>query len=130
MLVNRETDLLTIAEAAKLLKVSVVTIQRWVKQGRLPAYQLGPRQIRIRCQDLASVLVREHQLEVNTATEAEFIRTTIRPLTEGEVEQRFEAIRRSEALIRRMRARRGDEPLEPSWKLIREARELRSKRHE
>lgn len=51
-----ESDLLTIPEAAAALKVSPVTISRWLKQGRLPAYRMGPRAVRIRRDDLAEVL--------------------------------------------------------------------------
>ena len=36
-----EHDLLTIAETARALKVSTVTIHRWLKQDRLPSYHLG-----------------------------------------------------------------------------------------
>ena len=49
-------DLLTIPEAAAALKVSPVTIARWLKQGRLPAYRMGPRAVRIRRDDLTEVL--------------------------------------------------------------------------
>ncbi len=49
-------DLLTIPEAAATLKVSPVTIARWLKQGRLPAYRMGPRAVRIRREDLIEVL--------------------------------------------------------------------------
>lgn len=49
-------DLLTIPEAAAALKVSPVTIARWLKQGRLTAYRMGPRAVRIRREDLAEVL--------------------------------------------------------------------------
>lgn len=49
-------DLLTIPEAAAALKVSPVTISRWLKQGRLPAYRMGPRAVRIRREDLTEVL--------------------------------------------------------------------------
>jgi excisionase family DNA binding protein len=50
------SELLTIAESAKLLKVSPVTLGRWLKQGRLPAFHVGPRAVRIRRQDLAALL--------------------------------------------------------------------------
>jgi excisionase family DNA binding protein len=50
------TDLLTLPEAAKLLKVSTVTLGRWLKDGRLPAYRVGPRAVRIRRQDLDAML--------------------------------------------------------------------------
>ena len=48
-------DLLTIAEAAELLKVSAVTVSRWRRQGRLPTLKVGPRAVRIRRADLGLV---------------------------------------------------------------------------
>ena len=45
-------DLLTIAEAAEILKVSTVTLSRWRRQGRLPTLKVGPRAVRIRRSDL------------------------------------------------------------------------------
>lgn len=45
-------DLLTIAEAAEILKVSTVTVSRWRRQGRLPTLKIGPRAVRIRRSDL------------------------------------------------------------------------------
>ncbi len=56
MAADLDSELLTIAEAAKLLKISTVTLARWLKQGRLPAYHVGPRAVRIRRQDLAAML--------------------------------------------------------------------------
>jgi len=54
--VRMDGDLLTIPEAAAALRVSPVTIARWLKQGRLPAYRMGPRAVRIRREDLTEVL--------------------------------------------------------------------------
>lgn len=51
-----ETDLLTIPEAAEVLKVSAVTVSRYLKQGRLPAFRVGPRAVRIRRGDLDRLL--------------------------------------------------------------------------
>ena len=45
-------DLLTIAEAAEILRVSTVTLSRWRRQGRLPTLKVGPRAVRIRRSDL------------------------------------------------------------------------------
>src|SRR5438067_10137533 len=53
---EQEGDLLTVKEAAALLKVSTATIKRYLKSGRLPGYQVGPRAIRIRAQDLAHIM--------------------------------------------------------------------------
>ena len=50
-------DLLTVPETAELLKVSAVTVSRWLKQGRLPAYRVGPRAVRIRRADVDELLV-------------------------------------------------------------------------
>lgn len=61
MAIQHTDDLLTIAEAADLLRVSTVTIKRWLKQGRLPAYHVGPRAIRLRRADLAAVMRPLHE---------------------------------------------------------------------
>jgi hypothetical protein len=44
MAVQQDTDLLTIAEAAELLKVSRVTIQRWLNQAHGRPQFLDPTQ--------------------------------------------------------------------------------------
>jgi excisionase family DNA binding protein len=49
-------ELLTVPEAAEVLKVSAVTVSRWLKQGRLPAYRVGPRAVRIRRADIDHIL--------------------------------------------------------------------------
>jgi excisionase family DNA binding protein len=53
---EQDNGLLTVKEAAALLKVSTATIKRYLKSGRLPGYQVGPRAIRIRRDDLAQVM--------------------------------------------------------------------------
>ena len=40
-------EFLTVAEAARALGVSPITVWRWVNRGRLNAYRVGPRSIRI-----------------------------------------------------------------------------------
>lgn len=47
MAIAPEHEWLTIAEAAKLLRVDRSTIRRWIKNGRLPAERFGERAIRI-----------------------------------------------------------------------------------
>src|SRR3990172_4119581 len=56
-MITDETDYYTVAEAARLLHVSAPTVWRWVDSGRLPAYRVGIRGIRIRRSDLG-LLVR------------------------------------------------------------------------
>jgi excisionase family DNA binding protein len=121
---NSDLDLLTLGEAAKLLKVSIVTLRRWIKQGRLPAYHVGPRKLRIKRSDLTKAFTPTYQEEVSAVPE----RITIRPLTDQEVSQGLEALKESEALIEQLRERRKGQPLAPSWPLIRQEREARSQR--
>jgi excisionase family DNA binding protein len=119
---DREFELLTLGEAAALLKVSVVTISRWIKQGRILAYHVGPRKVRINRADLAKALTPTQQEGVSEMPE------TIPPLTDAQVQQGRAALKESDSLIARLRQRRQGQPLSPSWQLIREEREERAKR--
>ncbi|HKV84602.1 MAG TPA: helix-turn-helix domain-containing protein [Ktedonobacterales bacterium] len=53
---SKTEELLTVREAAQLLKISPVTITRWLKQGRLRGYHAGPRAIRIKQTDVEALL--------------------------------------------------------------------------
>jgi excisionase family DNA binding protein len=46
----------SVAQAARYLGVSRSTVWRWIEGDRLPAYRVGPRNIRIRRQDLDRVV--------------------------------------------------------------------------
>jgi len=52
-----ENDILTQQEAARYLKVSLKTLRRLVREGRLPEVRLGPRLPRYRVRDLDALLV-------------------------------------------------------------------------
>jgi excisionase family DNA binding protein len=121
---NTDWDFVTPTEAATLLKVSVVTLRRWIKQGRIPAYHLGPRKVRINRRDLTKAFTPAHQEEVNAVSE----RIIARPLTDAEVRQGLDALHESEAFLQKLRERRKGRPLSPDWPLIRKEREARSKR--
>jgi excisionase family DNA binding protein len=49
-------ELLTVQETAGILKVSPVTVRRYIKSRRLPAVRVG-RSVRIRAEDVESLLV-------------------------------------------------------------------------
>jgi excisionase family DNA binding protein len=51
-MVEVKEELLTVAEAAALLKVSRHTIYRWIAEGRLPAVRYSRRIVRLRRRDL------------------------------------------------------------------------------
>jgi excisionase family DNA binding protein len=51
-----EREYCTVAEAALILHVSSSTVWRWIDSGILPAFRLGPKNIRIRKADLEAVV--------------------------------------------------------------------------
>ena len=59
----QEREYYTVAEAAKELDVSPSTVWRWIAAKRLPAYRVGARNIRIRKDDLATVVRPARPLE-------------------------------------------------------------------
>ena len=54
--------------------------------------------------------------------------TTVRPLTNAEVQRGWDAFHATEGLLAEQLARRGGVPFDASWPLIREAREEREQR--
>lgn len=50
------TKVFTPEEAGELLKVDTSTILRWIREGRLRAFKLGPRFWRIREEDLVKFM--------------------------------------------------------------------------
>ena len=122
--VNPENDLLTVAEAARILKVSAVTVHRWLKQGRLPSYHLGPRYIRIRRSDLGAVLkpARRSQAPGPAEDRRAGAKLVVRPLTDVEAQRGLEALESSQSLLEQMKAQTQGKPFSSSWRLIRRGR--------
>src|SRR5947209_3029004 len=56
-------QLLSVTQAARSLGVHISTIRRWIKQGKLPAYRVGDKGVRVRSGDLALLLTPLTQLE-------------------------------------------------------------------
>ncbi|TAK35106.1 MAG: DNA-binding protein [Chloroflexota bacterium] len=129
MFAHQDDELLTMAEAARILKVSVVTIKRWLKQGIIPAYRVGPRYVRIRRSDLAratALVGKEETMPAEEKPPAGY-EVAFRPLTDEEVKRHLEAMEACKAFQAEMLAERNGVPFSPSWPLIREAREERSR---
>lgn len=51
-----DIELMTIEEAAKLLRISPVTVWRMIKSGDLPALRIGRKMLRIRKADLLAII--------------------------------------------------------------------------
>jgi excisionase family DNA binding protein len=131
LMIDQDSELLTIAEATRLLKVGRSTLHRWLRTGRLRAYHVGPKAVRIRRSDLTALMQPidsrnpRHRVE-RQSTSNHVLQTAIRPLTDEEVQRGLAALKQAKEHTDRMLAERGGKPLDPSWPLIREAREQRS----
>lgn len=118
---HTESEYLTLSEAANLMKVSLITIKRRVKQGRLPAYHAGSRAVRIRKDDLAQVLTLFSQA-AKPLTEG----FTGRRLSEAEAKELLTLLEEAETRGKEFLRRHGNRPLSPSWEIINEERDARS----
>ncbi len=66
-----QRDFYSVPQAAKLLGVSPSTVWRWIEADKLSAYRVGPRNIRIKKQDLEKMVqpARENQKEGGSTME-------------------------------------------------------------
>ena len=124
-LVNEQ--FLTIAEAAALLRVHRSTVRRWIDQGDLPAYRIGQRRVALKRSDLDRFIVPVHPAQVQGVVE---LRPGERPpdrLTPEEKERGLRALENLRRLHERVRAELGNKPLTPSWEILAELRDERSR---
>jgi excisionase family DNA binding protein len=105
-MITHDPEYYTVREAANALRVSVPTVWRWVRSGRLKAYRIGERVIRVRRSDLTAMITPADQPQVDVGA-------LLERLTKAD-----------EAIL----ARHGGRPFESSVPLIREARRARSER--
>ena len=131
MVPTHEPDFYSVAQAAAVLGVGHSTVWRWIASGKLPAYRVGPKNIRIKKQDLDNVIqpARPNRKDTGRLVDTMPVFTTLEvpPLTEEERQRGLEALRRIDALQEKMLAERGGELFSSSVELIREMREERSR---
>src|SRR4051812_44300903 len=105
MAISENAELLTIAEAANALKVSTITIHRWLKGGRLTAYRVGPRVVRIRRSELSRILSPHHGEDVSPMPE--IVRSAadivVLPPSQEQLDRRLAAIAQAKELRAQMR---------------------------
>lgn len=108
-----ERDYYTVPQAAKLLDVSPATVWRWIAAEKLSAYRVGPRVIRIRKQDLETVIKPAKAKDVSMDEEG----LLLQPVSEAELARR-------QALVAKILTRREERNIAPltSADLVREAR--------
>lgn len=53
---RRQSDLVNLQEAAERAGVHPKTVRRWISEGRIRGYRMGPRFIRVDLDELAAML--------------------------------------------------------------------------
>lgn len=121
-----DEEFLTVTEAATLVRVSSSTIRRWIREGNLPAYRLGPRRLGLRREDLSALVT-----PIGNNTEAAHFETDIeslerRKLTPEEVRRGLVAMERLQRTVEEISARHGG-PFPSSLPIIDAMREERDR---
>src|SRR4051794_26481964 len=94
----------SVAESARLLGVSRSTVWRWIEAGELPASRVGPKNIRIRRQDLQDIVrPARHRKEVTTMAKETL---HIIPPTAQEIARR-------QALVKEIKVKRAQRVISP-----------------
>jgi len=122
-----DDEFLTVAEAAALLKVHKSTIRRWIDQGSLPAYRLGQRRVALKRTDVARLITPLDVPGKVGVAAAQDDCAPLEPLTPQEREQGLIAVERARRLQAEMLAKRGGQPFSPSWEILAELRDERSR---
>ncbi len=123
---------LTIPEAAGLLRVSVFTIRRWIRDGTIQAHRVGRRRLLLRREDVTrsmrAVAPEPEPVSIPRVTrpQAAFYPHLPYRLTAAERERGLRAMEKLEALAANDRARLEESGImtPESWEDIREAREF------
>lgn len=118
-------QMLTVAEAAELLRVAPSTIRRWIREGEIQAYRVGKRRIGVRREDLSRVVVPANTAHMLGA--ASVSTPIVIPIpTEEERERGRAAVERLLERHRAYKAAGGEVSKTPAWVEINEARDERS----
>ena len=123
---DRSGELLTVAQAARLLGVHASTVRRWIDHGKLPAFRVGQKGIRIRHDDLDGLLTPLPHDGQTGGSEVIAERLGIRPLTEEGKRQALAAVEDARRAQAAMLQSRGGKLFSSSSELLNEAREQRT----
>ena len=125
-------EYLTVPEAAALLKVSPSTIWRWMKRSELRAYRVGRRHVRLKKAELdqAVPLAVRSQQAIRWGVQNDQIAQLRRPLTDEEKRRWEAAAEQAEQDAKALLAERGGERFSPSWELLDEVRNERTRQLE
>jgi excisionase family DNA binding protein len=156
LMTTQEDEYVTVTEAATQLRVAPSTIRRWIREGGVPAYRLGQRRVVLRRTDLGGLItpIRPDAESVGSESDSEQPETPeemprteamelldeirqeaaerrehvdIRRPTPEEIQQAREAMARARKSREEITARRGGEPFPPSWMILNELRDERTR---
>lgn len=122
-----DDDLLTVAEAATLLRVAPSTVRRWIREGDVRAQRIGRRRVALRRADLARLITpARHATDTkdSVVVDEPVVR---RRLTPEEIQRGLEAMDRAQQRAAETRALRGGKLFPPAWITINEQRDERTR---
>lgn len=125
MAVDPVNEWLTVAEAAVLLRVGKSAVKRLIERGRLPVFQLGPRKLRLRREDVEAVLTTVVPPPGPEGFDGDGV--PLQPLTPEEKIKQLELIEELRRFQEEVAARHGVKQFSSSVPIINRARRLRSK---
>jgi excisionase family DNA binding protein len=121
---------LSVDEAAAALRVNRSTIRRWMSQGLLPAYRVGQRRVVLKQSDVARLITPTHPTQVTGGATSQ-AETGISPkLTSEQQRQGLAAMAEARRLREELLRERGGELFSPSWEILNELRDERSRQLE
>lgn len=123
-----DEELVTVVEAARLLRVNPSTVWRWINHGELPALRVGQRRVLVRRAALAKVIgpARDGAPGLETVAPSDLARLR-RPYTESERARALAALEAAEELERELLAKRDGKPFSSSVEHLRRSRSERSR---
>jgi excisionase family DNA binding protein len=118
--VIEDRDLVTVPEAARLLRVSTSTVRRLIDRGQLPSYRVGQRSVRLNRRELGRALA-------PVAPSRPVVLPPPRKPTREESEAWLEALDKAREFRERLLESRGGVPFPDSVDLINAGREERTR---
>jgi excisionase family DNA binding protein len=120
-----DIQFVTVPQAARLLSVHVSTVRRWIHDGKLPAYRVGEKGVRVTradVLDLASPMGTAARKD-DQKTRAEAL--GIRPITDQERDEALAAANAARLFRERLQGQY-DEDGPQGWEILNESRDERT----
>ncbi|MBA3450192.1 MAG: helix-turn-helix domain-containing protein [Chloroflexia bacterium] len=122
-----DEEYVTVAEAATLLRVAPSTIRRWIREGDVPAYRIDRRRVALKRDELETLITPiRPELGMNISLAGDEPKLN-RRLTPEEKQYARDAMDRARRHADETQARRGGKLFSPSWEIINEMRDERTR---